>query len=305
MTPKRFFLFVSVFALFFVSGVQANEREMGKLQRELTHSYGKWRTAMVNKDAKAWAMATAEHRKLAIKNRINSEQRAFPHSVFSLPVAPPSLKNLKALRAHQKGLTATGVYFGKVDFGMGGVPTDNLLLLHFILERTGWKYDTADFISLAALPDIRAQLKAGDYSYVDQKDFLPSGRVPQMPFAVGRAEYIAKVYVFCPGREVRVKVNKISDHRFQDTKAAEVVIGGALTGLNEVQFSTKSLEGSTGKEALSVRVYLMSTTAGVKPLKVYEYQVAEGGAVKPFGGGNFTVTHAEKKKKKKKKKLKM
>ena len=117
-----------------------------------------------------------------------------------------------------------------------------------------------------------------------------------MPIAVGPAKYIAKVYVFCPGREVRVKVNKISDHRFQDTKAAEVVIGGGLKGLNEVQFATKSLEGSTGKEALSVRVYLMSTTAGVKPLKVYEYQVEEGGVVKPFGSKNFVIDESIEKK---------
>lgn len=296
MIRKRFFLLVSLFTLALLAGAQASEPSKDALQSQLANSYGKWRTAMVNKDARAWSAATAEHRKLSIKNRINSERRSFPDSVFHLPAAPPSLKNLQSLRAHQSGRTATGVYFGKVDFGVGGVPADNILLLHFVFEKTGWKYDTADFISLAALPKVRVQLKSGDYSYVDQRDFLPSGRVPQMPFAVGPAKYIAKVYVFCPGREVRVKVNKISDHRFQDTKAAEVVIGGGLSGINEVQFSTKSLEGSTGKEALSVRVYLMSTTAGVKPLKVYEYQVKEGGAVKPFGGENFVIDASVEKK---------
>ena len=86
-----------------------------------------------------------------------------------------------------------------------------------------------------------------------------------------------------------MKVNKISDHRFQDTKVSEVVIGGGRKGLNEVQFATKSLEGSTGKEALSIRVYLMSSVEGTKPLKVYEYQIKEGGIVEPFGSGNFTI----------------
>ena len=86
-----------------------------------------------------------------------------------------------------------------------------------------------------------------------------------------------------------MKVNKISDHRFQDTKASEVVIGGGKDGINEVQFATKSLEGSTGKEALSIRVYLMSTVPGTKPIKIFEYQVNEGESVKPFGSENFVI----------------
>jgi hypothetical protein len=172
---------------------------------------------------------------------------------------------------------------------VGGKPTDNLLLLHFVNDAGRWRYDTADYISLQSLPEVRKQLQSGDLSYVEQKDFQASGIVPQMPIPVKPAQFIAKVYVFSPGREVKVKVNKISDHRFQDNKAAEVVIGGAKMGANEVQFATKSLEGSTGQEALSVRVYLLSTVPGVKPIKVYEYQINEGEEVKPFGSGSFVI----------------
>jgi len=113
--------------------------------------------------------------------------------------------------------------------------------------------------------------------------------VPPTPIEVGTAKYIAKVYVFCPGREVQVQVNKISRHRFANAKESEVVIGGAKDGPNEVQFSVKRLEGSTGNEALTIRVYLMSQVAGVNPVKVYEYQIAEEGKPEPFGSANFVV----------------
>jgi hypothetical protein len=106
------------------------------------------------------------------------------------------------------------------------------------------------------------------------------------------AKIIAKVYVFCPGREVQVHVNKFSRHRFANAKEAEIVIGGARDGLNEVQFSTKKIEGGTGKEAMTIRVYLLSEVEGVKPIKIFEYQVQEGGAVLPFGTKNFTVDAA-------------
>jgi hypothetical protein len=117
----------------------------------------------------------------------------------------------------------------------------------------------------------------------------PTGVVPPTPVEVGTAKYIAKVYVFCPGRELQVQVNKISRHRFANAKEAEIVIGGAVDGDNEVQFTVKKLDGGTDKEALAVRVYLMSQVPGVKPIKAYEYLVKEGGEAKAFVTDKFVV----------------
>lgn len=287
MHRKTFFL---LWILFFtwlpVGGVSGQD---SALEASLNRCYGVWRNAVVKKDFRAWSASISERQKVQIRNRIVSERRKYPAAVFELPVAPPSLVGLKALRVRQSGATATAVYYGEVDFGVGGEPSKNLLLLEFLSERGSWKYDRAEFISLAGLPAVRKQLEAGDMTYVDQADFKPSGQVPEIPMSVAPAKYIAKVYVFCPGREVKLKVNRVSDHRFQDTKAAEVVLGGGLDGLNEIQFAVKSLEGSNGKEPLVMRVYLMSTVKGVAPIKMYEYKVAEGGVVKPYGSSHFTI----------------
>jgi hypothetical protein len=166
-------------------------------------------------------------------------------------------------------------------------------VLSFIRGGTGWLYDRADFVNLAALPEVRKELAAGELKYLKETpEAQPCGIVPPVPIEVRPAKYIAKVYVFCPGREVRVQVNKISHHRFANAKEAEVVIGGALDGPNEVQFATKKLEGATGKEAMTIRVYLMSEVQGVKPIKAFEYQVAENGLVKPYGTSSFVVDAA-------------
>lgn len=289
MIQKRLFLKWFVLAYGCMLGLAVAQSNNPALQNQLGGVYNSWRNAMIQKDARTWSVVTSKNRQLEIRNRAYSERKAFPQAVFAIPAAPPSLAGLKPLRAHRKGSTATAVYFGNVDFGVGGAPSENVLLLHFVAEGGAWKYDTADFVSLQELPDVRKALKSGDYSYVDQKDFQASGVAPVMPISVGPAEYVAKVYVFCPGREVKMKVNKVSDHRFQDTKAAEIVIGGGKSGLNEVQFATKSLEGSTGKEALSIRVYLFSSVQGTKPIKAYEYQIQEGEPVKAYGSGNFVI----------------
>jgi hypothetical protein len=264
-----------------------------ELRPALESSYNAWRQAIIRKDAAAWSRATAEHRRVEVKNRILSEKGAFPAAVFDLPAPPPAINGLKFLAARQDGPTAKSAYFGKIDFGIGGAPTDNLLVLSFVRGGGGWLYDRADYVNLAALPDVRKELAGGDLRYLKETpEARPSGVVPPTPIEVRPAKIIAKVYVFCPGREVRVQINKVSRHRFANAKEAEVVIGGAVDGANEVQFSTKKLEGGTGKEAMTIRVYLMSEVPGVKPLKAFEYQVAEGVAVKPFGTENFIVDSA-------------
>lgn len=263
------------------------------LRADLEKTYGLWRTALINKDAAAWQRVTAEHRRVEVRNRIISEKRNFPAALFDLPAPPPALAGLKFLEAIQAGGTAKAAYFGKVDFGVGGEPTDNLLVLSFVGGAGGWLYDKADFVNLTALAEVRTELAAGDLSYLrGVPEARPSGVVPPVPIAANPATTIAKVYVFCPGREVQVQVNKISRHRFANAKEADIVIGGARGGLNEVQYAIRKLEGGTGEEALTIRVYLMSEVEGVKPVKAFEYQIPEKGAFEPFGTRTFFLDAA-------------
>lgn len=260
--------------------------------KALVAAYTNWRTAMIRKDVPAWQRTTAAHRQAEIRNRLVSEKRPYPAGIFELPAPPPPLDGLKMIHLSQKGATAKAAFFGKINFGVGGEPTENILVLSFVNSGT-WKYDRAEFVNLAALPEVRRELLAGDLKYVaETPDFQASGVVPPTPPAVPAAKYIAKVYVFCPGREVQVQVNQFSRHRFANAKEAEVVLGGAKDGVNNVTYTVKSLEGGTGKEALAIRVYLMSEIKDTQPVKAFEYRVDEGGAVKPFGTGTFTVDAA-------------
>lgn len=282
----RFLTILAFFASSLAGFSQAPTPEMAK---SLVSVYGVWRTAVIRKDVSAWQRSTAPHRQGEIRNRLVSEKRPFPAGVFDLPAPPPSLENLKMIHLSQKGGTAKAAFFGKVNFGVGGEPTDNVLVLSFV-NAGGWKYDRADFVNLAALNDVRKELAEGNMKYVNETpEFQADGVVPKTPLPVPNAKYIAKVYVFCPGREIYVQVNQLSRHRFANAKEAEIVLGGALDGANSVTYTSKALPGSTGKEALSIRVYLMSEIEGTKPIKAYEYQVQEGGVVAPLGKGKFEV----------------
>ena len=127
---------------------------------------------------------------------------------------------------------------------------------------------------------------------MDGEAFLPDGKRPVRPIVVNQAKYIAKVYAYCPGREVKVSVNRVSRHRFQDIAHSEVVIGGAKDGRNEIWFSVKDLPGYKGKDPLTVRVYLFSQKQGVKPVKVFQYQVEQGQVPKASMSTSFQVDPA-------------
>lgn len=287
----------TVVALIGLFGMQRAEAQAAASQQELvkplTDTYEYWQKAMVLKNYNGWKAITASHRMIAIQNRILSEKRRFPAGVFNIPTPPPTLAGLKVLSARSKGATAKLVCFGKVDFGVGGAPSENILVVSYVNEAGRWKYDAAEFVNLGGLPEVRKQIKAGNTAYIDGAAFIPDGKVPIKPIVVGEAKYIAKVYTYCPGREVKVTVNKISKHRFQNITHSEVVIGGARDGVNEIWYSIKDLPGYTGDEPVTVRVYLFSQVNGVNPVKVFQYETKKGEKPKATGSTSFTVEPAD------------
>ena len=271
----------------------SNAQGDGELVGRLQQIYQSWRQAMTQKNAAVWKRHTSAVRQVNVRNRILSERRRFPDAVFEAPLDPPALANLKAMSVQVKGPTAKATYFGKVDFGVGGEPTDNLYVISYVREATGWKYHEAEFVKLDVLPEVRKQLQEGNKEFLKGKDFSPDGVVEPAPIAIRRpAKYIAKAYVYCPGREVKLLVNKISSHLFQNTKRADIVIGGARDGLNEVQFAIKDIPGGDPEAPMTVRIYLFSQVEGTKPIKALEYQIEDGSKPKASGTLNFTVNPA-------------
>ena len=155
---------ILLFSLICVSRGMSDEN----LRPALETTYRAWREAMIRRDASAWQRVTAEHRRVEVRNRIVSAKEPFPAAVFDLPAPPPSIQDLKFLEANQSGATAKASYFGKVDFAVGGEPTENLLVLSFVRGSGGWLYDRADFINLEALPIVRKELGGGNLKYLKE-----------------------------------------------------------------------------------------------------------------------------------------
>lgn len=284
---QRLLSFLSIFFLF-MSFSHAED-----IEKEFIKTYGLWQQGMATKNYRVWDSITASNRKREVRNQIYSEKFTYPGEVFAVPFLPPAAKELKLLQAKASGQHGKAVFFGKVDFGVGGVPTENLLVVSFLKEGGFWRFAKAEYVNLSALPEVRAAIVKGDYSYIKGKDFNPAPVPYKNTVKLSSpVSIIGKVYAYCPNREVRTKVNNVSNHLFQNTKDAEVIIGGVKPGANEIQIAIKSLPGGQGNETLTVRVYAFSQVKGVKPVKVYEYLVNEKEAVKGVQTVRFTLDQA-------------
>lgn len=282
-------MFRTFYSLLIISTTLAGAQPE-ELQEQLESIYANWRHSIQTHNDVLWKKVTASHRQAAVKNRLLSEKKRFPADIFNLPALPPVIKNLKCLTIKRSGPTAKAYYFGKIDFGIGGNPADNLLVLSYVGAGNSWQFDQMEYINLALLPDTKKQLAAGELDYLEKtQELLPSGVIPPTPVEIGKVEYIAKVYAYCPGREIQVQINGTSKHLFQDAQEAQLVIGGAKHGRNEIQYTVKKLIDANFKDPMTVRVYIMSEVEGVKPVKIYEHLVPEGQQPEGFGRGTFVI----------------
>lgn len=254
----------------------AQDAGQQKLKSDLETVYNTWRQSMIRHSFEEWQKTTSAYRQMKVRNLAVSEKRPFPASLFQTQMSPASLMSLRYVGAVVKGPTAAATYFGKIDWNIGGNPTDNALVLHFTHEQGSWKFDQAHFFNLANLPDVKERLREGDASILREQDgFQPSGSIPPIDKPCPAPRYIAKVFVDCPGRHVDVTVNNISSHEFDNISRADVVSGGVRDGINTISLKVKPIAGSKDKGPMYAGVFIMPETEGNVPGKPFTFTIPE------------------------------
>lgn len=231
---------------------------------------------MLRANYEGWQENTSAYRKVKVRNLAVSEKKPFPKSLFREDMAPPSIMPLRYIGTVVKGPTAAATYFGKIDWGIGGEPSENAYVLLFTKERGQWKYDQARFFNLTHLPEVRKRLRNNDSSVLNEEDgFQPEGKIPPIPPVCPAPQYISKIYVDCPGRSVDTVVNNVSSHHFEDMRYAEIISGGTHAGANTVTLQFKDIPDRK-KGHMDIRIFIMPETPGNVPGKAFEYILAEG-----------------------------
>ncbi len=247
--------------------------------------YNTWRLSMIRGSEQAWRSATTASRQAKVRNLIISQRGSFPHDFFKGQPEPPKLENFKFVGAITgcKGRTLAATYVGKVQLG-DGKAEESAFVLELVYEGNKWKLDQTRLFTLSKLPEVRKRLLSKDLSVLREQDgFQPYTLIPRTPQACKAPELIGKVFVDCPGRDIRMVINGVSEHEFGDERRADVISGGLKRGRNTISYTIDTPEGSQ-HPAMAIGLFVMPETPGNRPVCVFDHildaqDAAQGGTI--------------------------
>ncbi len=254
-----------------------NAQDAG-LERTLVNVYNRWRKALSNKDAAAWAASIPRYRQVVTRNLIVSQRQPFPSAVFAVPLDPADVSGLRLVQMRAVGDTAHLLYFGKVN--IGGDPAkipDNLLMLKFMKEREEWRYDSSRMFNLESTPGVRQELQQGGTpALLDEPQFRPPGTLPPTPALCEPPQNMSGVTIQSFGYETRLNVNGFDYPVMSDHAEKLFVIGGLNNGRNDVRLSIKPTKLVEEKDRLLQLDFFVFTGNQAKPsVRVLHYQLKD------------------------------
>lgn len=259
------------------------------LQPTLENAYKRWSAAVKAQDANAWAASITMYRQVVTRNQIVSQGLPFPKAVFETLLSPASTSGLRLLEAQAVGDTAHLLYFGKVN--IGGEPDqipDNLLMIKFLRESSGWKFDSNKLIHLRTQPELREKLQKGEPpDFLDQPEFTPPGKAPAVPPVCAVPEHITGCTLQSLGFETELTINGY-DYFAEDRALKFFVIGGVKNGSNDLSLTIKPAADvpADAERLIQVDLFAQPDKAGQKGVRLFHYENSDpkfSGTVKlPF-----------------------
>ncbi len=246
-----------------------------QLRNSLEGLYESWRVAVANKDLAAWEQVTAVSRQVKIRNRIVSEKAPFPQAFFDDPIQAPSLGGLVSLGCLSRGNTATLIYYGKINFGLGDEPAkipDNLLVLRFAKNDGVWKFDNLRLVKIGNDGEILLNIRNQDFSFLKGVEFQPPLAPDPVPASVNPPDYIAELWITSIGYEVEVIVNGNVSATIADYSGKELVIGGVKRGKNTVEIKTKALTEIKGNAPSKIEIAIYAQIKKDSVQRVFHYR---------------------------------
>ena len=238
-----------------VGGLQAQD-----LHGELVRVYRGWVSANVNKDYRAWKRYTASHRVAITHNMVVSRKDDWPGVIFSLPFRAPEISTLRLLATLQDGPTAHMIYYGKIDFGIleGEEIPNNMLVLRFVQEEEGWKFDNTRFFNLSGDAAAQHMAEKGDLSLLSDDRFRPNGAVPPTPEMLKEPDYVGEVWIASIGYETTVRIGDAHESNVRDNVITDLIIGGLSRDGKAVEIQASKTEVPEDvKPRLEVEIYAL------------------------------------------------
>lgn len=215
------------------------------VRSECERAYRGWVNANERKDFRSWKRNVAEHRFALTHNMVKSRKDEWPKVLFEIPFRAPDIATLRHMSTFQEGPTAHLIYYGKVDFGIldpGQEAPENILMLRFIKEDSGWKFDNTRFFNLSGDPAAQEMAKKGDLTILTDDRFQPTGVKPETPRLIESPDYVGEMWIASIGYETKITIADLHTSVVGNNVVTDLVIGGLSRNGQQIQVEVSEIE---------------------------------------------------------------
>jgi hypothetical protein len=120
------------------------------------------------------------------------------------------------------------------DFGLdGGTSSENPVVLRFLRESDGWKFDWLQFVNLGKDDATRQSLRSGGRDWLNAPQFSLSGTYPPIPKPCREPYQVAGISVIANGCRVSISINAgMHVESIENDSGGRVITGGLQKGPN-------------------------------------------------------------------------
>ena len=237
-------------------------------------AYRGWVNANERKDYQSWKRNIAKHRYALTHNMVRSRKDDWPAVIFKIPFRSPDIATLRHMATFEDGPTAHIIYYGKVDFGIlepGEEVPHNILMLRFVKETTGWKFDNTRFFNLQGDPAAQEMAKTGDLTILTDDRFQPTGVVPESPPLIKPPDYVGEMWIASIGYETKITIDELHTSVVGNNVVTDLVIGGLSRNGREIKVEVSELEVPEDVERrFEIEIYALRP--GKKAHRVWQWK---------------------------------
>lgn len=204
-----------------------------KMPETVNQVYAGFCNAVKSKDLAAYEKVLTVASFIRQKNEALSYGINYPADLFEMLNASMfELKDMTYIGYKQVGPTMNAFYL--YDFKL------EKMIVTVCLEEHDSKF-RIDQMKMRDARDFIKEINEKDYSFINEKEFLPSGTLKPVPVEVKKVEVMAMLDVTCYGYRVEVVVNGISQDEVTDKSRSGVLIGGILRGENKIEMKIEKI----------------------------------------------------------------
>lgn len=228
--------------------------------------------AIKSKDLVAYEKVLTSASFIRQKNEALSYGISYPADLFEMLNASMfELKDMTYIGFKQVGQTMNAFYL--YDYKLEKV------IVTICLEEHDSKWQM-DLMKMRDARDFIKEINQSDYSFINEKEFLPSGILKPVPVEVKKVEVMAMLDITCYGYKVEVIVNGISQDEVSDKSRSGVLIGGIRKGENTIEMK---IEKINSEETFSPTITIRADVQG-QEVEVFKFegQSESGTIIKSF-----------------------